>query len=71
MLAMAKDKSESRGDANRSRDTGEVVPFTVELSKPLYDALGEASKVERRTKRVIVETALEAYFKSTGVMPKK
>ena len=63
-------KSESKGEG-RARESGETKPFTVELATPIYEALQKASESERRTKRVIVETALEAYFKSTGVPVKK
>jgi hypothetical protein len=46
----------------RARDRGEVKVFTAEISQALFDALEACRKRERRTRRALLELALEAYL---------
>lgn len=53
----------------RSRDAGDTVAFTLELAIPLKDALDGLSKKDRRSRRAIMEIALEEYLTKHGFWP--
>ena len=70
MGAMAKKKEAGKAPKNRARDLGEVVPLGVEVSARHREGVDECVRREQRTKRVIIERALEAYFYATGIWSK-
>jgi hypothetical protein len=53
----------------RKRDRGEVYLLNVEISAALRAALESCRIATRRTRRAVVELALEAYLQSTGFWP--
>ena len=53
-----------------SRESGELVSFSLDLPPRFHEAVREAMKREQRNKRTIVERAFEAYFISTGIWEK-
>lgn len=66
---MATNKKTEKAPKNRARDAGEVVPVGVDVSARHKEGIALAAVRERRTRRVVVEQALEAYFVATGVWP--
>jgi hypothetical protein len=65
MVLMAKKKPA------RARDRGEVRFVGAEISPALDDALEAQAAEEQRTKKVIIERALQAYLKASGRWPPK
>lgn len=50
----------------RSRERGDTVTFTFEMTPELDDSLESCSRAEDRTKKAILTRALVAYLKSAG-----
>lgn len=72
IFRMTQKKTRGRPKGNpkgRSRETGGTVPFTLELTHPLKDAMVAISKRDKRTLRAIMEIALEKYLSEQGVWP--
>ena len=46
----------------------EVVPIGVQIDKDLNNTLSECAEKEKRTRRAVVELALEAYFSNSAAL---
>ena len=70
---MAKKKTPSgkpsRSKGGRARDKDEVRPVTVELPIPLDNAVEKYRQSVKRTKRSVIELALEALLTKEGFWP--
>ena len=55
--------------AGRARERGETIPVTLEFRPELDAALERCMNAERRTKKAIVELALEAYLAERKFWP--
>lgn len=68
MLAMAKKQPKTEAPG-RARERGEVSLLQVEISLLLDKAVEDCRHDERRTRKALVELALEAYLKQRGFWP--
>ncbi len=55
----------------RSRERGKTKAIAFELAPHLVDTLDHAVVAERRTRRAVIELALEMYFAHRGYMEAK
>lgn len=64
-VGAAKPSSSAKG-RGRSREVGDTVTFTFEMTPDLSEDLDRCADAEDRTKKAIITRALEAYLTAAG-----